>query len=117
MRRPDYSPGCLLSRPNIAPARGNIRIKTLGFNTSNLCGLEPQLIKLEFIIYLPKLKVSRALLGANRYDFTSIIGPKTLDFRFLLVGALFCLKRPPKCRLYREISTILGGFTAAAQLF
>ena len=26
----------------------------------NLCGLEPQLIKLEFIIYLPKLKVSRA---------------------------------------------------------
>ena len=23
----------------------------------NLCGLEPQLIKLEFIIYLPKLKV------------------------------------------------------------
>ena len=27
---------------------------------SNLCGLEPQLIKLEFIIYLPKLKVSRA---------------------------------------------------------
>ena len=25
----------------------------------NLCGLEPQLIKLEFIIYLPKLKVSR----------------------------------------------------------
>ena len=24
----------------------------------NLCGLEPQLIKLEFIIYLPKLKVS-----------------------------------------------------------
>ena len=63
MRRPDYSPGCLLSRPNIAPARGNIRIKTLGFNTSNLCGLEPQLIKLEFIIYLPKLKVSRALIA------------------------------------------------------
>ena len=28
--------------------------------TQNLCGLEPQLIKLEFIIYLPKLKVSRA---------------------------------------------------------
>ena len=26
----------------------------------NLCGLEPQLIKLEFIIYLPKLKVSPA---------------------------------------------------------
>ena len=25
---------------------------------ANLCGLEPQLIKLEFIIYLPKLKVS-----------------------------------------------------------
>ena len=25
---------------------------------TNLCGLEPQLIKLEFIIYLPKLKVS-----------------------------------------------------------
>ena len=25
----------------------------------NLCGLEPQLIKLEFIIYLPKLKVGR----------------------------------------------------------
>jgi hypothetical protein len=25
--------------------------------TVNPCGLEPQLIKLEFIIYLPKLKV------------------------------------------------------------
>ena len=25
----------------------------------NLCGFEPQLIKLEFIIYLPKLKVQR----------------------------------------------------------
>ena len=24
---------------------------------TNLCGIEPQLIKLEFIIYLPKLKV------------------------------------------------------------
>ena len=32
--------------------------------TTNLCGLEPQLIKLEFIIYLPKLKVSRADLPA-----------------------------------------------------
>ena len=38
MRTPDYSPGCL---------SGAIY----------LCGLEPQLIKLEFIIYLPKLKV------------------------------------------------------------
>ena len=28
----------------------------------NLCGLEPQLIKLEFIIYLPKLKVSMGAL-------------------------------------------------------
>ena len=28
----------------------------------NLCGLEPQLIKLEFIIYLPKLKVSVPLI-------------------------------------------------------
>ena len=27
----------------------------------NPCGLEPQLIKLEFIIYLPKLKVRRLL--------------------------------------------------------
>ena len=37
---------------------------------TNLCGLEPQLIKLEFIIYLPKLKVS--LIGqpipANNLD-------------------------------------------------
>ena len=32
----------------------------MGTLKSNLCGLEPQLIKLEFIIYLPKLKVSRA---------------------------------------------------------
>ena len=42
MRTPDYSPGCL---------SGAIY----------LCGLEPQLIKLEFIIYLPKLKVSAQL--------------------------------------------------------
>ena len=27
----------------------------------NLCGLEPQLIKLEFIIYLPKLKVEQEI--------------------------------------------------------
>ena len=32
----------------------------------NLCGLEPQLIKLEFIIYLPKLKVSRLGVRALR---------------------------------------------------
>ena len=32
----------------------------MGPEMGNLCGLEPQLIKLEFIIYLPKLKVSRA---------------------------------------------------------
>ena len=29
----------------------------------NLCGLEPQLIKLEFIIYLPKLKVSAQIMA------------------------------------------------------
>ena len=29
--------------------------------THNLSGLEPKLIKLEFIIYLPKLKVLRSL--------------------------------------------------------
>ena len=34
--------------------------KEMGVEKGNLCGLEPQLIKLEFIIYLPKLKVSRA---------------------------------------------------------
>ena len=33
----------------------------------NLCGLEPQLIKLEFIIYLPKLKVSRACRPGSLY--------------------------------------------------
>ena len=33
----------------------------MGPEKGNLCGLEPQLIKLEFIIYLPKLKVTRAL--------------------------------------------------------
>ena len=32
-------------------------IKKCKDKTGNLCGLEPQLIKLEFIIYLPKLKV------------------------------------------------------------
>ena len=32
----------------------------MGPEKGNLCGLEPQLIKLEFIIYLPKLKVTRA---------------------------------------------------------
>ena len=45
----------------------------------NLCGLEPQLIKLEFIIYLPKLKVSRAC----RPSFARIwhqIGLDLLDF-------------------------------------
>jgi hypothetical protein len=30
---------------------------TIALKTVNPCGLEPQLIKLEFIIYLPKLKV------------------------------------------------------------
>ena len=40
---------------NKAPNGGN------NTQEGNLCGLEPQLIKLEFIIYLPKLKV---LLGA-----------------------------------------------------
>ena len=36
------------------------QIKDFTLRKGNLCGLEPQLIKLEFIIYLPKLKVSRA---------------------------------------------------------
>jgi hypothetical protein len=31
--------------------------KALNSETVNPCGLEPQLIKLEFIIYPPKLKV------------------------------------------------------------
>jgi hypothetical protein len=35
----------------------------------NLCGLEPQLIKLEFIIYLPKLKVSRPSASISRLYF------------------------------------------------
>ena len=44
MRSPDWAAGQL---------EGNIKAPK-----GNLCGLEPQLIKLEFIIYLPKLKVS-----------------------------------------------------------
>ena len=36
----------------------------VGFWLANLCGLEPQLIKLEFIIYLPKLKVQQ-MVGEN----------------------------------------------------
>ena len=49
-----------------------IKMKEMG----NLCGLEPQLIKLEFIIYLPKLKVSRAC----RPSFARILG-NLLAFR------------------------------------
>ena len=93
MRRPDYSPGCLLSRPNIAPARGNIRIKTLGFNTSNLCGLEPQLIKLEFIIYLPKLKVSRALRVARGDFFRKVMSHLTRPLRRFIGRGLFSPKK------------------------
>ena len=33
-----------------------------GQRVVNLCGFEPQLIKLEFIIYLPKLKVQRGVI-------------------------------------------------------
>ena len=36
------------------------------FETVNLCGIEPQLIKLEFIILLPKLKVIEYISGPNR---------------------------------------------------
>ena len=41
-------------------AEGPSKRRLICLEKGNLCGLEPQLIKLEFIIYLPKLKVSRA---------------------------------------------------------
>ena len=47
----------LTSPANLGGKYKNI-ISTKSPCEGNLCGLEPQLIKLEFIIYLPKLKVS-----------------------------------------------------------
>ena len=56
-----------------------VDFKDKGPQRCNLCGLEPQLIKLEFIIYLPKLKVSMGptsglrplVLGARHLKFSS----------------------------------------------
>ena len=69
MRRPDYYSGGHFGPvwgPN-APVRGKVTSNYTNLHEivaprGNLCGLEPQLIKLEFIIYLPKLKVSMGAL-------------------------------------------------------
>ena len=53
------------AQPKDSRACAGLIIALEGPSGRNLCGLEPQLIKLEFIIYLPKLKVSLPLgLGA-----------------------------------------------------
>ena len=63
------------------------QIMDVGPEKSNLCGLEPQLIKLEFIIYLPKLKVSRACrpsdpsFGAKYAPILGIQGDFTAHFK------------------------------------
>jgi len=42
------------------------------YMNSNPCGLEPQLIKLEFIIYPPKLKVVYILFIMQQYRNSTI---------------------------------------------
>ena len=58
------------AQPKDSRACAGLIIALEGPSGRSLCGLEPQLIKLEFIIYLPKLKVS--LIGqpipANNLD-------------------------------------------------
>ena len=64
----------------------------------NLCGLEPQLIKLEFIIYLPKLKVSRALWPFYSKKCMNLGAILVISTHFYLLWRVFsCLPATASC--------------------